>query len=239
MYMVISPESIREQLDGKVSKTEFIVVYPSVSLTSPIRSKFLCTISCEYSCLKEFNENSESYKYTLRLMSPLKSSGNEIYKKVEEVTDCFMNLNFNGYNIRSDMGSISYSESMRCYYADMMFTIDSFSGSSGIFRVDNLTRKIFATKISANTTTLDIMSYGSSKPVDTILGKTEYKLTVKGDADIYELFQKGDDTYIMVNQGKNAMFYSDLKFESIQTQNLNSRYAEYQIIAYERQVVSE
>lgn len=237
--MVISPESVREQLDGKVSSTEFIVVYPSVSLTSPVRGRYLCTISCEYSCLMEFNENSESYKYTLRLISPLKSSGSEIYKKAEEVTNCFMKLDFNSYNVQCNMGNISYSESMRCYCADMQFTIESFRGTSGIIRIDNFVRKIFATKVSAKTNTFDIMSYGSSKPVDTILGRTEYKLTIKADTDLYDIFKNDNDTYIMINEGDKTIFYSNLNFESIQTENLKGQYAEYQITAYERQVVSE
>lgn len=175
MPLVLEPNEILNELNQNIEDTEFIISYPNKKFSSPIKNKYVCTISTE------LNSSSALYerKYKLKLMSPLNLDGTNLYNKSQEISDFLLGLNCNGFSLVCNTNDIVFSESMRCLYINIELLAKKVSQINGIVKCDNIIFNAYIIGENIICNSFDIKTYGTSKPIDTIIGGYKYSLRIK------------------------------------------------------------
>lgn len=175
MLLVLDLNEILDELNQNIEDTEFIISYPNKRFSSPIKNKYVCTISTK------LNSSSALYerKYKLKLISPLNLEGINLYNKSQEISDFLLGLNCDGFSLVCNTNDIVFSESMRCLYIDIELLVKKVSQINGIAKCDNIIFNVYIIEENVICNSFDIKTYGTSKPIDTIIGEYTYNLKMK------------------------------------------------------------
>lgn len=175
MLLVLDLNEILNELNQNIEDTEFIISYPNKKFSSPIKNKYVCTISIELNTSSALYER----KYKLKLMSPLNLDGTNLYNKSQEISDFLLGLNCDGFSLVCNTNDIVFSESMRCLYIEIELLAQKVSQINGIVRCDNIVFNVCIIEENVICNSFDIKTYGASKPIDTIIGGYTYNLKIK------------------------------------------------------------
>ncbi|MEE0930157.1 MAG: hypothetical protein UIM53_04085 [Acutalibacteraceae bacterium] len=234
----INPEIIVIKLNNSVDDVDFICAYPNDELILPSNGKYLCALKTVFNdAVKMYNKN-KCVKYMAELLSPIGKTGIEIFNKAQQISDAFLNMSTEVNNIRCTIGDITYSKTQHSYTVNIeceITTDDSCKKISMI--IDNHTINAVLLSESESKTSCNIMSYGSSKPVDTLLENSVYKLKIRVNGEFLGDLTEYKGLLVTYEFGDMTVVYSDCVVNKCVIVTGGSEYLrEYDITSYKREL---
>lgn len=234
----INPEIIVIKLNNIVNDVDFICAYPNDELTAPLNGKYLCALKTTFNDSVEIYNKNKCVKYSAELLSPVGKTGIEIFNKAQQISDAFLDISTGVNKIRCTIGDITYSKAQRSYTVNIeceITTDDSYKKISMI--IDNHTINAVLLSESESRASCNIMSYGNSKPIDTLLENSVYKLRVKVNGEFLGDLTEYKGLLVTYEFGGMTVVYSDCVVNKCVVVTGGSGYLrEYDITSYKREL---
>lgn len=235
--MGINPEIIINKLNSSVDNVDFIYVYPNDTLKSPLNQRYLCALSVTCNNTVDKYDCTQYVKYNAELLAPVGKTGVEIFNKAQEISDVFLNMSTEINKIRCTIGDIVYSKTKRgnTVNIECEFILSDDCKKISVI-IDNYKINSILLSESESRTSCNIMSYGSSKPVDTLLENNVYKLRVRILGGTLGELPADKSFLVQYNFGAITVVYSDCVVDkcTISVEG-NQFFREYDITAYKKE----
>lgn len=234
----INPEIIVLKLSNSVDDVDFICSYPNSELTSPINGKYLCALKTVFDDAIDIYDRTKCVKYTAELLAPVGKTGIEIFNKAQKISDTFLNMSTGVNKICCTIGDITYSKTQRSYTVNIECEITTNDSCKKIYMImDNHTINAVLLSESESRMSCNIMSYGSSKPVDTLLENSVYKLKVKVSREFLGDLTEYKGLLVTYDFSGMTVVYSDCVVNKCVAVTGSSGYLrEYEITSYKREL---
>ncbi|MEE0264094.1 MAG: hypothetical protein UD936_00555 [Acutalibacteraceae bacterium] len=214
--------SIKDELNSSVDKTEVYTYFTAKRLSSPLKDKYSAVIGVKNDST-EFSSNSHTATFYIELLSPLYSDGESIFSKAFEISQSLIDMNISSLQ-SCVIGDIKYIASQRCYSINITFTVSGTHSDKAVITIDKDIYECAVVSEKAVYTSCDIKVYGSSKPVDSILSGSEFLITIQAPP--------GAELHGRLTELKSQSYKYLNCF--VQSQTVYGSYIEYRLISHER-----